>query len=579
MNKTIKTLSKVVRDNKKQSILTPVFVAFEVIIETSIPLIMALMIDTMGTATMTPIYVYGTVLVLMALCSLLFGILGGISASTASTGFARNLRHDLFFKVQDFSFVEINKFSTSSLVTRLTTDVTNTQMAYFMTIRIAVRAPLMVIFALTGSFLISWKMGVLMLCIIPFLSVGLFFVFKKVDPIFRRIFKKYDRVNNSVKENVEGIRVTKSFARERHEQRKFDRSVEAIRDNFTHAEKVVALNTPIMNFSVYIAILLVSLLGSRLIIQSQGSELTSAQLSSVITYAIQILSSLFMLSQVLVMISLSTESAHRIAEVLQTESTLDPNLGGLTEMKDGSIIFENVNFKYNKESTKFNLEGINLHIKSGQTIGIIGSTGSAKTTMIQLIPRLFDTTEGSVIVGGNNVKDYNLKYLRDNVAVVLQKNVLFSGSIYENVRWGNKDATDEQVEHVCKMAQADEFIQQLSGKYNYRIERGGTNVSGGQKQRLCIARALLKKPKIIIFDDSTSAVDTKTDSKIRAGMTADIPGTTKIIIAQRVSSIQDADRILVMDTGRIIEDGNHESLMVRNGIYKEIFTSQTKGSK
>ena len=573
------TLSKVVRDNKKQSILTPVFVAFEVIIETSIPLIMALMIDTMGTATMTPIYVYGTVLVLMALCSLLFGILGGISASTASTGFARNLRHDLFFKVQDFSFVEINKFSTSSLVTRLTTDVTNTQMAYFMTIRIAVRAPLMVIFALTGSFLISWKMGVLMLCIIPFLSVGLFFVFKKVDPIFRRIFKKYDRVNNSVKENVEGIRVTKSFARERHEQRKFDRSVEAIRDNFTHAEKVVALNTPIMNFSVYIAILLVSLLGSRLIIQSQGSELTSAQLSSVITYAIQILSSLFMLSQVLVMISLSTESAHRIAEVLQTESTLDPNLGGLTEMKDGSIIFENVNFKYNKESTKFNLEGINLHIKSGQTIGIIGSTGSAKTTMIQLIPRLFDTTEGSVIVGGNNVKDYNLKYLRDNVAVVLQKNVLFSGSIYENVRWGNKDATDEQVEHVCKMAQADEFIQQLSGKYNYRIERGGTNVSGGQKQRLCIARALLKKPKIIIFDDSTSAVDTKTDSKIRAGMTADIPGTTKIIIAQRVSSIQDADRILVMDTGRIIEDGNHESLMVRNGIYKEIFTSQTKGSK
>jgi len=579
MNKTIMTLSKVVRDNKKQSILTPVFVAFEVIIETSIPLIMALMIDTMGTATMTPIYVYGTVLVLMALCSLLFGILGGISASTASTGFARNLRHDLFFKVQDFSFVEINKFSTSSLVTRLTTDVTNTQMAYFMTIRIAVRAPLMVIFALTGSFLISWKMGVLMLCIIPFLSVGLFFVFKKVDPIFRRIFKKYDRVNNSVKENVEGIRVTKSFAREGHEQRKFDRSVEAIRDNFTHAEKVVALNTPIMNFSVYIAILLVSLLGSRLIIQSQGSELTSAQLSSVITYAIQILSSLFMLSQVLVMISLSTESAHRIAEVLQTESTLDPNLGGLTEMKDGSIIFENVNFKYNKESTKFNLEGINLHIKSGQTIGIIGSTGSAKTTMIQLIPRLFDTTEGSVIVGENNVKDYNLKYLRDNVAVVLQKNVLFSGSIYENVRWGNKDATDEQVEHVCKMAQADEFIQQLSGKYNYRIERGGTNVSGGQKQRLCIARALLKKPKIIIFDDSTSAVDTKTDSKIRAGMTADIPGTTKIIIAQRVSSIQDADRILVMDTGRIIEDGNHESLMVRNGIYKEIFTSQTKGSK
>ena len=579
MNKTITTLSKVIRDNKKQSILTPIYVAGEVIVETSIPLVMALMIDTMGTTTMTPIYVYGTVLVLMALFSLLFGILGGISASTASTGFARNLRHDLFFKVQDFSFVEINKFSTSSLVTRLTTDVTNTQMAYFMTIRIAVRAPLMVIFALAGSFIISWKMAVLMLCIIPFLSVGLYFVFKKVGPIFRKIFKKYDIVNNSVKENVEGIRVTKSFAREEHEQEKFDKNVEAIRDNFTHAEKVVALNTPIMNFSVYVAILLVSLLGSRLIIQSQGSELTSAQLSSLITYAIQILSSLFMLSQVLVMISLSTESAHRIADVLQTESTLDPNLSGLTEMKDGSITFENVNFKYNKESTKYNLEGINLQIKSGQTIGIIGSTGSAKTTMIQLIPRLFDTTKGSVLVGGVNVKDYNLKFLRDNVAVVLQKNVLFSGSIYENIRWGNKEATDEQVEHVCKLAQADEFIQQLSGKYNYRIERGGTNVSGGQKQRLCIARALLKKPKIIIFDDSTSAVDTKTDSKIRAGMTADIPDTTKIIIAQRVSSIQDADRILVMDAGKIIEDGNHESLMVRNGIYKEIYTSQTKGSK
>lgn len=575
----IKTLMKSIREYKKASIMTPLFITLEVILECLLPLVMATLIDEMTGESMTPIIKYGVILIVMAMLSLFCGYMAGKIGATASCGFAKNLRQDVFFKVQDFAFADIDKFSTSSLVTRMTTDVTNVQNAYQMIIRIAVRTPLMLIFSIIMTVTINAKMSLIFLAMIPVIGAALFGIVFVVTPIFHRIFRKYDAMNNSVQENIGGIRVVKSFVREEYETEKFEQASADVCKEFTLAEKIIALNNPILTLGIFAAIFLVSLIGAKTIINSGATELTTGQLSSLINYGVQILSSLMMLSMVFVMCSMATESANRICGVLNHESSLTSPENGETEVKDGNITFENVSFKYSQKSKKFALQNINLDIKSGQTIGIIGGTGSSKTSLIQLISRLYDVTEGKVLVGGVDVRDYDLESLRDEVAVVLQKNVLFSGTIKENLRWGNKDASDEELVRVCKLAQADEFVQQFPDKYDTYIEQGGTNVSGGQKQRLCIARALLKKPKILILDDSTSAVDTKTDAMIRKAFMEEIPDTTKIIIAQRTSSVEDADQILVMDGGRIVEQGTHDELIAHQGIYHEVYDSQTNNNK
>jgi ATP-binding cassette subfamily B multidrug efflux pump len=575
LGSVIHTLSGSVREYKKASILTPLFVAGEVCLECILPFVMAELIDDLSGNSVQPILKYGAILLAFAMCSLLFGVLSGRFAATASSGFAKNLRTDLFDKVQDLSFQDVDRFSTSSLVTRMTTDVTNVQNAYQMLIRIAVRTPLMMLFSLIMSFTINARIALIFLCMVPVLAVIIFGISLTVMPVFRRIFRKYDAMNESVEENVSGIRVVKAFVREDYEKDKFHKASGTVQKDFTMAEKILAWNTPAMNACMYVALFLVSYLGARLIINTAGTGFTTGGLSSLITYGVQILSSIMMLSMVFVMTSMAQESAERIAEVLTYTPTLTSPEHAVTTVPDGSVDFDHVSFRYSSHSKRNALTDINLHIKSGESVGIIGGTGSSKSTLIQLIPRLYDATNGVVKVGGRDVKTYDLVSLRDAVAVVLQKNVLFSGTILDNMRWGNENATQDEIERCCRLACADEFIQQMPDKYNTWIEQGGTNVSGGQKQRLCIARALIKKPKILILDDSTSAVDTKTDALIRRAFAEEIPDTTKIIIAQRITSVQDCDTILVMDGGRIVEQGTHDELISKGGIYREIYDSQT----
>ena len=574
----IKTIGKSVKEYKLPSILTPAFIVVEVVMETVIPMIMAILIDNFDKG-MEPIIKYGLILVAMAVVSLVSGILGGKYAAIASTGLAKNLRQDMYFALQEFSFREIDNFSASSLVTRMTTDVTNVQNAYQMIIRGAIRTPLMLIFAFAMSFSINWKIALIFLAVVPVLGGALALIIIKVLPFFRKIFKRYDALNNSVQENVRGIRVVKAFVREDYEKEKFGTAVERVRSDFTYAEKILALNNPIMMFAIYAVIMVVASYGSTLIIDTKETELTTGQLSALIGYATQIMSSMMMLSMIMVMITMSIESGKRITEVLNCKPTLVSPENGVKEVTNGDISFRDVNFRYSEKAERNALEDINLEIKSGMTVGIIGGTGSSKSTLIQLIPRLYDVSEGELLVGGRNVKEYDLAALRDAVSVVLQKNVLFAGTIKENLRWGDKYATDEEIERVCKLAQAHEFIEEMPDKYDTFIEQGGTNVSGGQKQRLCIARALLKKPKILILDDSTSAVDTKTDALIRKAMRDEIPDTTKIIIAQRVVSVEDADLILVMSGGKIVDKGNHEELMKTSAIYREVYETQSGGKE
>ena len=575
----IKKLIKSIGEYKKDTILTPLFVSLEVVLEVIIPLLMAKLIDEgVYDGNMNIVYKIGFELILCAILSLLFGMFSGIFASKASSGFAKNLRKNLYYKVQDFSFSNIDKFSTSSLVTRLTTDVTNTQRAFQMIIRIAVRTPLMLITSLFFAISISAKLSLIFLVIVPILGVGLYWITTTVHPIMKRVFHTYDDLNNVVEENVSGIRVVKSFVIEDKETQKFEKVSNSIYEDFSKGEKILALNSPLMQFSIYICILAISWFGAKIIVNTGMTELTTGELMTMLTYSIQILSSLMMLSMVLVMITISKSSAERIVEVLDEESDITNPDTPIKEVKDGSIKFDKVSFSYVKDKQKECLKDINLDIKSGETVGIIGGTGSGKSSLVNLIPRLYDVTEGELLVGGEDVRKYDLEDLRNQVACVLQKNVLFSGTIAENIRWGDENASDEDVKRVCKLAQADEFIMQFPDGYNTYIEEGGTNVSGGQKQRLCIARALLKHPKILILDDSTSAVDTKTDSLIQTAFKTEIPDTTKIIIAQRISSIENCDKIVVMDNGRIDGIGTHEELLKSNEIYKEVYESQMKGS-
>ncbi|MBQ1341269.1 MAG: ABC transporter ATP-binding protein [Erysipelotrichaceae bacterium] len=575
----LKILMSKVGEYKKETILAPLFMLGEVAMETIIPTVMAMLIDEMTGESMAPVFKYGLILLVLAGLSLICGASSARYSAKASTGFAKNLRRDLFYKVQEFSFEDIDQFSSSSLVTRLTNDVSHIQMAFGMLIRMAVRTPLMLIFSVIMAFRINGRMALIFFAILPVLAIGLLVIFNIAHPIFKRIFKKYDALNNSVQENVAGIRVVKAFVREDYEIQKFNAASEDVRSNFIKAERILAFNNPLMMLCIKTAKELICYFGAVIIINTQATELTTGQLSSLISYGVQILVAMNMLSMVFMQIVFSAEAATRICEVLTHEPKLKSPVNGETEVKDGSILFDHVTFKYNPASKRSALTDVNLDIKSGQTIGILGSTGSSKTTLIQLINRLYDVTEGAVYVGGVDVRDYDLTSLRDAVSVVLQKNVLFSGTIKENLRWGNKEASDEEIERVCKLAQADEFIQQMPDKYDTKLTQGGTNVSGGQKQRLCIARALLKKPKILILDDSTSAVDTKTDALIRKAFKEEIPDTTKIIIAQRVGSIEESDQIIVMDGGRIAELGNHEELMKLNGIYAEIYNSQVKGKE
>ena len=575
----IKRLMKSIREYKTPSLLAPFFVALEVVLEVIIPLLMANLIDDgIYQGEMRLVYKIGVELIICAILSLIFGMLSGMFAAKASSGFAKNLRQDLYYKVQTFSFTNIDKFSTSSLVTRLTTDITNVQMAYQMIIRIAVRAPLMLIISLCFALSINKSLSLIFLIVIPILGFGLFYISKKVHPIMERVFKRYDALNNVVEENVGAIRVVKSFVLEKEEIKKFKHVSNEIYQGFSKAEKILAFNGPLMQFAIYSCILLISWFGAKIIVTTNMTGLTTGELMTMFTYSIQILSSLMMLSMIFVMITISRASIERIVEVLEEEPSIKDKKDPIYEVKDGSIDFDKVSFSYVGKKEKECLKNINLHIKSGETIGIIGGTGSGKSSLVNLIPRLYDVTEGSLKVGGVNVKDYDLEALRKEVACVLQKNVLFSGTITENIRWGDEKASKEEVERVCKLAQADEFIQKFPKKYDTYIEEGGTNVSGGQKQRLCIARALLRKPKILILDDSTSAVDTKTDNLIQTAFKEEIPDTTKIIIAQRISSVENCDRIIVIYHGEINGIGTHEELLKSNKIYKEIYNSQTKGS-
>ena len=573
----IKTLSKSIREFKKPAILTPILVVGEVILECIIPFVIANLVNEMQAGCgMDVIVQYGLQLIIMAVLSLILGVAAGNTCATASTGFARNLRQDMFYHIQDYSFENIDKFSVSSLVTRMTTDVMNVQMSFMMIIRVATRGPLMLIFSFIMGFAMGGRLALIFLVTIPLLGVGLVLVIRKATPIFRRVFRKYDALNDSVQENVQAMRVVKSYVRGDYEKKKFGVAAEDVCKDFTRAERIMAINNPMMQFCVYAGMVFVLSFGSYAVISSQGLEANVGQMSAIITYSFQILMSLMMLSMVFVIITMSMESAERIVEVLQEQSSLTSLENAVKEVKDGSIDFDGVSYKYSRTAERNALEHVDLHIRSGELIGILGGTGSSKTTLVQLIPRLYDVTEGAVRVGGVDVRNYDLEVLRDNVAMVLQKNVLFSGTIKDNLRWGNPNATDEEMYEACRLAQADEFIQQFPDKYDTWIEQGGSNVSGGQKQRLCIARALLKKPKVLILDDSTSAVDTHTDALIRQGFREFIPDTTKIIIAQRVASVEDADRIIVMEGGRISAIGTHEELLKRNEIYREVYTSQTK---
>ena len=575
----IKKLASYIKEYKKASILTPVFVVLEVVMEVIIPMLMSKIIDVgIPNSDIKYILEIGILLTLSAIMSLAFGMLSGRFAAKASSGFAKNLRKGMFYKIQNFSFEDIDKFSTSSLITRLTTDVTNVQMAYMMIIRILIRGPVMLLAALFMAFSIDARLSCVFLVAIPILGVALFYIAIKAHPNFERVFKKYDKLNEVVQENVGGIRVVKAYANEEHEEKKFEDVNNEVYNYFKKAEKIVAFNSPIMQFVVYFSVLIISWLGAKFII---GGTFQTGELSSLITYAWQILMSLMMLSMVFVMIIIAQSSAERIVEVLDQEPSIKNKKNPIKTIKDGSITFDHVSFAYSdeKDPNKFALQDINLEIKSGETIGIIGGTGSSKSSLVQLIPRLYEATKGIVKVGGVNVKDYDMESLRDEVSMVLQKNVLFSGTIAENLRWGNPNADDEELERVCKLAQADSFIQEFPDKYDTYIDQGGTNVSGGQRQRLCIARALLKKPKILILDDSTSAVDTKTDSYIRKAFKEEIPNTTKIIIAQRVTSVEDCDRIIVMDEGKINGIGTSKELLKTNKIYQEVYNSQMKGGE
>ena len=570
----IKKLLKSVREFKKDALLTPFFVVLEVVMEVVIPAVMALLIDKgIDAQNMGEIWKYGIILIVCAMLALIFGAAAGTYAARASTGFARNLRHDMYYAVQDFSFSNIDKFSTGSIVTRLTTDVTNVQNSFQMCTRIAVRCPVMLVFALVMAFQINSQLALIFLCVLPVLAIGLGLLMKRVAPVFERVFKTYDRMNTVVQENVRGIRVVKAYVREDYETEKFKGVSGLLYRQFSKAQKTMAGVMPLMQFCMYTCMLLISWFGARLIV---GGSMTAGELTSLFSYAMQILMSLMMVAMVFVMITMSKASAERIVELLDEKSDLHNPENPVMEVKNGDIDFENVNFSYKGDAKKLALRDVNLHIKAGQTIGILGGTGAAKSTLVQLIPRLYDVTTGSVKVGGVDVRDYDIESLREQVAMVLQKNVLFSGTIKENLRWGDEHASDEELQRVCRLAQADEFIEQMPDKYDTYIEQGGTNVSGGQKQRLCIARALLKKPKVLILDDSTSAVDTKTDALIRKAFAEEIPNTTKLIIAQRISSVQDADQIIILDGGAIQAVGTHDELLATNTIYQEIYNQQMK---
>ena len=573
----IKTLTRSIREFKKETILAPVLVTVEVVMECLIPLYMVTMLERIQQDnSIENILFWGGILLVMALVSLVFGMLAGRYAAKASAGFSRNLRTDIYASIQGFSFANIDKFSPSSLVTRMTTDVTNIQNAFMMIIRIAVRSPIMLVVSVVMAFTINWKIALVFLALVPVLGVGLFLIFRKVDPIFAKVFKKYDAMNESIQENIKGIRVVKSYVREDYEIKKFGKTAQDVRADFQRGEMIIALNSPLMQFAIWTAISIVCIFGSQLIVQSSGAELNEASLSSLIAYGAQIMSALMTLSMVMVMISIATSSSERVAEVLSEKSTLTNPENPVYEVPDGSVEFRDVSFKYSAKAERFALQDVNLTIKPGQTVGILGGTGSSKTSLVNLIPRLYDVSEGEVLVGGIDVRDYDLESLRNQVSVVLQKNVLFSGTIKENLRWGNPDATDEELVEACKRAQAHEFVSSFPDGYDTYIEQGGTNVSGGQKQRLCIARALLKKPKILILDDSTSAVDTKTDALIRQAFREELPDVTKFIIAQRVSSVEDADLIVIMDGGKVVATGTHEQLLAGNKIYQEVYYSQNR---
>ena len=582
----LRKLAKSIREYKLSSILAPIFITGEVAMEVIIPLIVARLIneginykndagEIVGNTQ--NLIVIGLILVGCCIISMMFGTLSGIFAAKASTGFAKNLRHDMFYNIQSFSFANIDKFSSASLITRLTTDVTNVQNSYQMIIRIAVRSPMMIIFSFIMAFYIHPRLGTVFICVVPILTLGLALIMKFAYPIFMKMFKIIDVLNRTVQENLRGMRVVKSFVREEREKEKFAQASDAIYKTATTADKIVTMNSPLMIGCVYACILLVSWVGAKLVVGSGGTELTEGELTSMFAYTSQILMNLMMLSMIFIMITMSRASAERIVEVLDEKADITNPEAPKTEVKDGSVRFENVDFSYSNDSEKLCLSGVNLEIKSGETVGLIGSTGSSKTTLVQLIPRLYDTTCGAIYVGGEDVRSYDLTTLRDAVAMVLQKNVLFSGTIKENLRWGNENATDEEIKEACRLACADEFICAFEDGYDTFIEEGGTNVSGGQKQRLCIARALLKRPKILILDDSTSAVDTRTDALIRDAMSTYIPETTKIIIAQRISSIENADKIIVLDDGKVSAVGSHTELLESSTIYKEVYSSQTKG--
>ncbi|PWM75051.1 MAG: ABC transporter [Bacillota bacterium] len=575
----VKQLAKSIREYKKDSVLTPVYVTVEVVLEVLIPFVTSFLIEAIQDANMSRVFMLGGALIALAFLALLFGVLSGKACARASTGYAKNLRKDLYYRVQTFSFSNIDKFSSSSLVTRLTTDVTNVQMSYMMIIRIAIRSPMMFIFSIVMAFIMSPRLAWIFVIVLPILIGGLALIISKAVPFFNRIFKKYDAMNESVQENVKAARVVKAYVREDYESEKFRKTSDDVRADFTKAERLLALNTPLMQFCMYVVMLIVSYFGAKLAVDTLGLDFGVENLQAMINYSTMCLMSMMMLSMVVAMITMSAASARRICEVLKEESSLKSPENALTEVENGEVVFHNVSFKYSEKAEKYALKDIDIDIASGETVGILGDTGSSKTTFVNLIPRLYDVSVGSVTVGGHDVREYDLDALRNQISVVLQKNVLFSGTIKENLRWGDKEASDEELVRVCKLAQADEFIQGFPDKYDTHIEQGGANVSGGQKQRLCIARALLKKPKVLILDDSTSAVDTKTDALIRKALREEIPETTKIIIAQRVASVQDADKIIIMKNGEIDDVGTHDELLKRNETYRDLYYTQQKGGE